>query len=96
MNGTNGKSGKSMVRAAFGAALLALGLSASGCATTLATALGEVSPYAGTRGEVELLQRSHEGPALSALLVADVPLSLAADTVLLPVTIPVGIARACR
>jgi len=96
MSGTNRKSGKSVVRAAVGAALLALGLSTSGCATTLVTGLGAVEPYAGTRGDLELLQRSHDGPALTALLVADVPLSFAADTALLPVTVPAGIAHACR
>ncbi|MBI3723815.1 YceK/YidQ family lipoprotein [bacterium] len=68
-------------------------LASTGCGSLLATSL-EPRPYAGTRGEVELLSRiGTRSVVADGVLLVDMPLTVAMDTVLLPITIPEAIAK---
>lgn len=64
-----------------------LASSLSGCGTLLSLGVGDCSPYSGVRANTNLM--SEPGPdraALTALGILDMPFSLIADTVLLPIT----------
>ncbi|AHG79496.1 hypothetical protein X875_8780 [Mannheimia varigena USDA-ARS-USMARC-1388] len=66
-------------------ALLATSL--SGCGTLLSFGVGDCSPYSGVRANADLMSEpGPDGAALTALGIVDMPFSLVADTVLLPVT----------
>ncbi|HGO5814605.1 TPA: YceK/YidQ family lipoprotein [Mannheimia haemolytica] len=69
------------------AVALLLTSSLSGCGTLLSLGVGDCSPYSGVRANADLMSEpGPDGPALTALGIVDMPFSLVADTVLLPVT----------
>lgn len=64
-----------------------LATSLSGCGTLLSLGLGDCSPYSGVRADAEMMSEpGPDGTALAAAGIIDLPFSLVADTVLLPVT----------
>ena len=66
-------------------AALLMAVVAGGCATIATTASGVLEPYAGLDLDAYVIGRTESGWERAARIV-DVPLSLVADTILLPFT----------
>ena len=77
-----------------------------GCATIIVSGSGDLSPYAGVQGDLWVMSHGtttrEEFPKSAGLsgwtiffltMLFDLPLSAIADTVLLPVTIPVSLSK---
>lgn len=77
------------IRRAIAVALLGVGLvGSSGCHSIVSTGYHGPRAYGGVRCVADnLSKRSNEGPIVFWFM-ADLPLSFAVDTVMLPVTIP--------
>jgi uncharacterized protein YceK len=74
-------------------ALLAAALLPAGCGTMLGSGFdGKLSPYNGTAVDFAFAWGSRD-PGLKALAALDLPFSLIADTLLLPVSVPMSLAR---
>lgn len=76
------------MRRILGALLVAGTIASTGCASTVGTMLTEGrAPYAGVQIDAALVHENHvNDPALYALVVADFPFTVAADTLILPIT----------
>lgn len=74
----------------FTALFLAITLAtSSGCSSTIRLATNP-EPFAGVRTDMEILKDPADHPTLAAVALCDAPLSLAVDTVTLPVVLATG------
>ncbi|MDF1666917.1 MAG: YceK/YidQ family lipoprotein [Planctomycetota bacterium] len=74
----------------FTALFIAITLAASsGCSSTIRLATNP-EPFAGVRTDLEILKDPADHPVLATAALCDAPLSLAVDTVTLPVVLATG------
>ena len=75
------------------AALSILAASGAGCGTVMTSSIGDFSPFAGSKLDRYALESRISSPGERALAFFDMPLSIAADAILLAVSIPVTMDR---
>lgn len=81
---------KTMVLLAALCSFAALG---AGCGTVMTSSIGDFSPFAGSKLDRYALESRISSPGERALAFLDMPFSIAADAVLLAVSIPVTMDR---